>query len=205
MKIDPQYIRNLLFQISQGDQKSFSALFQLYYKRLLSFAFQYVRTTEVAEEIVSDVFVRLWNMRADITKIENPEAFLFVSVKNGSLNYLEKFSLYQVCQLPDQERSELVNTDNPLKDLEWKELLFKMDEAIATLPGECQRIFRLSREEGFKTKEVASILDLSPRTVETQLYRAIKKIDSILSHYLKRPLKPRSYTDGSATKSKQSK
>lgn len=191
MKVDPQYIRNLLYQISQGNQKSFSALFHLYYKRLLNFAVYYVRTTEVAEEIVSDVFVRLWNKRAEITKIENPEAFLFIAVKNGSLNYLEKFSLYQVCHLPDQERSELINTDNPLRELEWKELLFKMDEAIATLPNECQRIFRLSREEGFKTKEVASILDVSPRTVETQLYRAIKKIDSILSHYLKRPSKTR--------------
>lgn len=186
MKLDPQYIRGLLEQIARDDQKAFGVLFQLFYKRLLGFAFQYVRTTEVAEEIVSDVFVKLWNRRADLTTIENPEAYLFIAVKNGSLNYLEKYSLYQVVQLPDNERSELVNLDNPQKELEWKELLFKMDEAVSTLPAECQRVFRLSREEGFKAKEVATILNVSPRTVETQLYRAIKKIDSILSSYLMR-------------------
>lgn len=186
MKIDPQYIRGLLEQIGRDDQQAFGILFQIFYKRLLSFAFHYVRTTEVAEEIVSDVFVRLWSKRSEILTIEHPEAYLFIAVKNGSLNYLEKFSLYQVCQLPDNERSELINFDNPQKELEWKELLFKMDEAIATLPVECQRVFRLSREEGFKTKEVAVILNVSPRTVETQLYRAVKKIDSVLSSYLKR-------------------
>lgn len=186
MKIDPQYTRGLLEQIARDDQKAFGVLFQLFYKRLLGFAFQYVRTTEVAEEIVSDVFVRLWNKRSELSSIEHPEAYLFIAVKNGSLNYLEKYSLYQVVQLPDSERSELVNLDNPQKELEWKELLYKMDEAVSTLPGECQRVFRLSREEGFKTKEVASILNVSPRTVETQLYRAIKKIDAVLSSYLMR-------------------
>lgn len=185
MKIDLHYIRILLERISKDDQKAFGILFQMFYKRLLNFAFQYVRTNEVAEEIVSDVFVRLWNKRTEITKIENPEAFLFISVRNAALNYLEKFSLYQVCRIPDNDRSELINQHNPQKELEWKELLFKMDEAIATLPSECQRIFRLSREEGFKAKEVAEILNISPRTVETQLYRAIRKIDSLLSLYLK--------------------
>jgi RNA polymerase sigma-70 factor (family 1) len=189
MKIDPQYIRKLLEQIARDDQKAFGVLFQIFYKRLLGFAFQYVRTTEVAEEIVSDVFVKLWNKRSELTTIVNPEAYLFIAVKNGSLNYLEKYSLYQVVQLPDNERSELVNLDNPQKELEWKELLFKMDEAVSALPGECQRVFRLSREEGFKTKEVADILNVSPRTVETQLYRAIRKIDSMLSVYLNRSLK----------------
>ena len=189
MKIDQQYIRGLLEQIARDDQKAFGVLFQIFYKRLLGFAFQYVRTTEVAEEIVSDVFVRIWNKRSELSTIENPEAYLFIAVKNGSLNYLEKYSLYQVVQLPDNERSELVNLDNPQKELEWKELLYKMDEAISTLPGECQRVFRLSREEGFKTKEVATILNVSPRTVETQLYRAIKKIDAILSSYLTRSKK----------------
>jgi RNA polymerase sigma-70 factor (ECF subfamily) len=189
MKIDQQHIRGLLEQIARDDQKAFGVLFQIFYKRLLSFSFQYVRTTEVAEEIVSDVFVRIWNKRSELSAIEHPEAYLFIAVKNGSLNYLEKYSLYQVCQLPDNERSELVNLDNPQKELEWKELLFKMDEAVAMLPGECQRVFRLSREEGFKTKEVAVILNVSPRTVETQLYRAIKKIDSVLSTYLNRSSK----------------
>lgn len=115
---------------------------------MLGFAFQYVRTTEVAEEIVSDVFVRVWNKRSDLSTREHPEAYLFIAVKNGSLNYLEKYSLYQVCQLPDNERSELINFDNPQKELEWKELLFKMDEAViaawrvpAGFPAQSRRRF----------------------------------------------------------------
>lgn len=189
MRTDSDDIKVLLERISNNDQKAFSILFQMFYKRLLNFAYQYVRTKEIAEEIVSDVFIKLWNKRAEITKVEKPEAYLFISVKNGSLNYLEKFSLLQVCQLPEGSGSELVNTDNPQKELEWKELLFKMDEAVSTLPVECQRIFRLSKEEGFKAKEVAEILNISPRTVETQLYRAVRKIDDILSSYLQRSFK----------------
>ncbi|HYG37347.1 MAG TPA: RNA polymerase sigma-70 factor [Cytophagales bacterium] len=186
---DSGNIKILLERVSNNDQKAFGILFQMFYKRLLNFAYQYVRTKEIAEEIVSDVFIKLWNKRAEITKVEKPEAYLFISVKNGSLNYLEKFSLLQVCQIPESSRSELVNTNNPQKELEWKELLFKMDEAISTLPAECQRIFRLSKEEGFKAKEVAEILNISPRTVETQLYRAVRKIDDILSSYLQRSFK----------------
>ena len=189
MKTDSENIKVLLQRINQNDQKAFSVLFQMFYKRLLNFAFQYVRAKEIAEEVVSDVFVKLWNKRSEITKIENAEAYLFIAVKNGSLNYLEKFSLMQVCPIPEGSRSELVNLNNPQKELEWKELLFKMDEAISTLPGECQKIFRLSKEEGFRAKEVAEILNISPRTVETQLYRAIRKIDEILSSYLQRSFK----------------
>jgi RNA polymerase sigma-70 factor (family 1) len=195
MKTDPENIKVLLERINRNDQKAFSVLFQMFYKRLLNFAFQYVKAKEIAEEIVSDVFIKLWNKREEVAKIENAEAYLFIAVKNASLNYLEKFSLFQVCQIPESFRSELVNLDNPQKALEWKELLFKMDEAISTLPSECQKVFRLSKEEGFKAKEVAEILNISHRTVETQLYRAVRKIDEILSNYLQRSFKKKDIRD----------
>src|SRR5688572_17570559 len=115
MKTDSENIKALLGRISNNDQKAFGILFQMFYKRLLNFAFQYVRTKEISEEIVSDVFIKLWNKRAEITKIETPEAYLFISVKNGCLNYLEKFSLLRVCQIPESQRSELVNLHNPQK------------------------------------------------------------------------------------------
>jgi RNA polymerase sigma-70 factor (family 1) len=189
MKTDPDNIKALLERVSNNDQKAFSILFQMFYKRLLNFAFQYVRNKEIAEEVVSDVFIKIWNKRTELSRIENPEAYLFISVKNASLNYLEKFSLIQICPIPESSRSELVNLNNPQKELEWKELLYKMDNAVSTLPGECQKIFRLSKEEGFKAKEVAEILNISPRTVETQLYRAVRKLDEILSAYFHKSFK----------------
>lgn len=144
----------------------------------------YVKHKESAEEIVSDVFMKLWMRRRTLPLIRNLETYLFIAVKNHSLNHLKQFSNYRVAYLEDTGIHNLVNTDNPERELERRELIFKMDQAVNSLPRQCKIIFNLIKEEGLKYKEVAEILNLSSRTVETQLVRAIKKIDTVLSPYL---------------------
>jgi RNA polymerase sigma-70 factor (ECF subfamily) len=161
-------------------------LFSLCYPRLINFCLLYVRRKEPAEEVVSDVFVKCWLNRENLQEIQNPEVYLFVAVKNQSLNYLKRFSHYHLVSMGEVDTDDLLNSLYPEKELERRELHFHMNQAIASLPRQCQVIFRLIKEDGMKYKEVAEILQISPRTVQTQLSRAIAKLRHTLRPYLER-------------------
>lgn len=185
LKKNKNDIALLLENIYQrDDQKSFEDIFKLFYSRLLNFCIHYIKDREAAEEIVSNVFLKIWIKRKELSHIQNLETYLFISVKNQSLNYIKQFSNYRVVYLEETGVHQLLNTHDPGKELERRELIFKMNQAIETLPQQCKIIFSLVKEEGLRYKEVAQILDISPRTVETQLVRAMQKLDKILSPYI---------------------
>jgi len=165
------------------DLKAFEALFYSLNNRLIKFCILYVHQKEAAEEIVSDVFVKCWEGRKGLAEIVNPETYLFVCVKNQSLNYVKKYSNIHLVQIESSDKVEFVNTYDPQKELERKELHFLLDQAIAKLPQQACIVFKLIKEDGMKYKEVAEILNISPRTVQTQLFRAIKKLSAILSDH----------------------
>ena len=168
-----------------GDEKAFAELFRYFYDRLLHFCIQYVHTREAAEEIVSDVFVKIWNRRTDLEEVVNLEVYLFVAVKNHSLNYLEQYSSLRITPINDETGiSELTNSIDPERTMEWKEILFRMDQEVSRLPDQCRRVFKLIKEEGFRYKDVAEILNISPRTVETQLFRAMKRLNEVVGPYM---------------------
>jgi RNA polymerase sigma-70 factor (family 1) len=165
------------------DDKAFESLFYLLNTPLIKFSTMYVHQKEAAEEIVSDVFVKCWMSRKSLADVHNMDTYLFVAVKNQSLNYVKKYSHIHLVQVEDTNEIKFVKTFNPQEELEKKELLFKMEKAIEGLPRQCRIIFRLIREDGIKYKEVAEILNISPRTVQTQLFRAMKKLSAVLSEY----------------------
>lgn len=163
------------------DDKAFESLFYLLNMPLIKFCMMYIHQKEWAEEIVSDVFAKCWINRKKLSGIQDPDTYLFVAVKNQSLNHLKKYSHIHLVQIEDSNEARLTRTYNPQEALEKKELLFRLDQAIEALPQQCRIIFRLIKEDGLKYKEVARILDISPRTVQTQLFRAMKKLSAVLS------------------------
>ncbi|MGZ3766862.1 MAG: RNA polymerase sigma-70 factor [Mucilaginibacter sp.] len=168
------------------DLKAYELLFHLLHASLIKFCVFYIHQKEPAEEIVSDVFVKCWENRKQLTHIANPETYMFVAVKNHSLNYVKKYSNIHLVQIEDSTELQFVNIYDPQKELEKKELHFLMDKAIESLPPQASIIFRLIKEDGMKYKDVAEILNISPRTVQTQLFRAMKKLAVILiSHHTK--------------------
>lgn len=184
MQKNKTYIARLLEKICEADdEKAFEEIFQIFYERLLSFCIIYVKDKAFAEEIVSSVLLKLWMKRKE-TEIRNLETYLFIAVKNTSLNHIKQYSNLRLVYLEDAGVHEIVNPHDPGKELERRELIFKMNEAIETLPLQCKIIFKLVKEEGLKYKQAAEILDISPRTVETQLVRAMKKLDNILTPYI---------------------
>lgn len=181
MRPDEVYIKSLQQQIAGGNQQAFSSLFRLFYPRLLSFALQYVHVKETAEEITNDVFIKLWNRKEYLEQVNNISTYLFVSIKNHSLNYLKQYSHIHVVVENTEGHTGLINRDDPEQQLEWKELSFQLSQAIDSLPDQCRAVFKLIKEDGFRYKEVAEILGISPRTVETQLFRAMKKLQALIS------------------------
>lgn len=167
-----------------SDEQAFEVLFSTCYPRLLNFCLLYILRKEPAEEVVSDVFVKCWMSREQLGEVRNPEVYLFVAVKNQSLNYLKKFSHFHVVPVGDEETSRVLDVPDPEQDVERRELFFRMNEAISMLPRQCQIIFRLIKEDGMKYKEAAEILHISPRTVQTQLFRAIAKLRETLRPYM---------------------
>ncbi|RPE05424.1 RNA polymerase sigma-70 factor [Chitinophaga lutea] len=168
----------------ENDQRAFEELFHGCYQRLVRFAEEYVNSHESAEEIVSDIFMKLWAGRDTYQDVLHIEKYLFTAVRNQSLNYLRKFSGYRVVATEEAGQLNIVSSHDPYKASEWKELLARLDAAVEMLPPRRRKIFRLIREEGFKPKEVAEIMNLSHRTVETQLFNAVKTLHAELQPYL---------------------
>jgi len=190
MKIDIALVRQYQEQIEKNHQKAFEDLYRLFFARLFNFSVLYVGR-EVAEEIVNDVMIKIWKSRETICAIQDLETYLFVAVRNSSLNYLSQYSKYHIVVEPESSQAEVVSMDDPERELEWKEIHFHLNKAIDELPEQCRKVFKLIKEEGFRYKQVAEILNLSPRTVETQLFRAIKKLDKALELYMENPRKGR--------------
>ena len=166
--------------IGAADTPSFNSLFRHYYTRLVRFAIQFVHTREAAEEIVSDIFVKVWEKRSTLHEVRNLEVYLYVAVKNGCINYCEKYSVVHL-QLDMYGEMEFHDTGNSQKNLEMKELMHRLHMAVEQLPEQCRLIFKMVKEDNLPFREVAEILHISPRTVETQIYRAVKKLKLILS------------------------
>ena len=165
------------------DVKAFESVYYLLYDALVKFSIMYIHKKEEAEEIVTDVFVKTWMNRSNMQHIQRPDTYLFVAVKNQSLNYLKKYSSIHVVPVEDSNDVSLIDIANPHIQLEKKELHFYLDQSIETLPQQCRIIFKLIKEDGLKYNEVAEILNISPRTVQTQLARAMQKLSVALSGY----------------------
>lgn len=185
MKTDKAHLSTLWQNIcTQSNQKAFEELFTLCYARLVKFAAEYLQSTEAAEEVVSDVFMKLWTGRQQFAEVAQIDKYLFTAVRNQSLNHLRQFSNYHIVPADEAGEAHIVNTFDPCTATEWRELLLRLDEAVEMLPARRRVIFRLIKEEGFKPKEVAEILQISHRTVETQLFQAVKQLQIILEPYL---------------------
>ncbi len=192
MKTDKLYLSMLVSNIAlHDDEKSFSALFKLLYEKLVNFSNHYVQSRELAEEVVSDVFVKLWNNRLDIGSIQSIEAYIYVAVKNQSLNNVKRkpHSFIQIDAFNQFDIGKIVDGFDPERELEVQELVHDIKIAIDSLPAQCKTVFTMIKEDGFKYKEVAEILHISPRTVETQLVRALKRLDLALTPYINKRLK----------------
>lgn len=179
---------NALFeQIHAGHASAFDELFVSYYQRLVAFAQQYVKNHEAAEEITAAVLTKLWLKRHTLNNVTNPEVYLYVAVKNAALNHLRSVKnksllLFDDAGFSDQQHSH--RQEHEATGHEQKELQDVIRNAINALPVQRRLIFIMIKEDGLRCQEVADILNISKRTVESQLYKAVKFLADRLSSYL---------------------
>lgn len=169
-------IEALKMLIALGDATAYKGLFILYHPKLVKFSYSFTHCKEAAEEIVSDVFLKIWLRRKSLTQIANLHLYLYVSAKNLSFNYLLKQKRVRTFSL-DQVNAEFNGVGlNPEQIFISGELYQRIHFAVSHLPPKCHLIFKLIKEDGLKYKQVAELLGLSVKTVECQMSIALRKI-----------------------------
>jgi len=168
--------------IACGDESSLELLYQLYFRKLLSFAQTFLASREIAEEVVEDIFINIWAKREDIVLIQNLNVYLYKAVKNRCMNELHKQANHIKTETFDTVEHDIhLIISSPLDHLVMSEMLQSMEVAVESLPQRCKQIFKLIREDGLKYKEVAEILNISVNTIDNQMAIAVKRICAALS------------------------
>lgn len=169
-------------QIKRGNENAFESLFKTYYTDLVGFGIKLVNSQPVAEELVQDVFVKLWELRTSLVLRYTLRSYLYAAVRNQALNYLKRHNPEE----PWREELDSIkhSHENPTDALHAKDLGVAIEQAIQTLPERRRLVFILHREEHLTYPEIATMLGISINTVETQMVRALKSLRKLLSDYL---------------------
>lgn len=173
--------KQLTEAIKAGNEEAFELLFKGYYKPLVAYAFRFLNDLASAESVVQDVFLKFWQKREELYITSSLKSYLFRSVKNYCINRLEHNKIVSGYQKMVIER-EYTRIDYGEFFIEVG-LMEKINQAINELPEKRQHIFRLAREEGLKYKEIAHKLNISIKTVETQMGLALKQLRISLKDY----------------------
>lgn len=173
--------KNLLGRlIALTDEHAFEDLYRHYFVRLYRFCFSIVHVKEPAEEIIHDVFMNLWKKKASLPEIDNLDVYLYVAVKNLSLNYLRDNHFLHTVDIEQHCSNYIQFHADPEALLVSTETVKAVLSVIDQLPPRCKLIFKLIKEDRLKQKDVAELLGLSIKTVEAQLAIALKKIAASL-------------------------
>lgn len=161
-------------------ETSYKKLFNLLFPPLKRFSFFLLKSSQLAEEIASDVMLVLWQRRKELTAVKNVRSYAFIIAKNLSLNALKKDSGRQFISLDDLDLNVHLSIKSPEQLLINGELRKRLEETINMLPEKGKLVFKLVKEDGFSYKEVAEIMDISVKTVDAHLVSSIKKLMLIL-------------------------
>lgn len=165
------------------DDKAFEQMFKAHYKELHSYANVMLRDEDTAEEIVQSMFLKFWEKRELLSVQTSIKAYLYKCVYNDSLNYIK----HQKVKTKYQDFAAYTMNDHheaASSRVELTELQFKLQEALNELPEHCRTIFQMSRFEELKYREIAEQLNLSIKTVENQMGKALRILRLKLADFM---------------------
>jgi len=178
----------LIKQLKSGSKSAFNSIYHEYYEMLLYVSLQYISDREDAKEAVQEAFVKLWENRATLKETANIRNFLYTIVKNNSLNVLKKQEVilrsHENIRWMEMHYNYEAMTRLGFDSIEFKELKQKVDEAIENLPEHCRVVFKMSRFNQLKNREIAQKLNVSEKTVEAHMTKAMKLLKGELKPYL---------------------
>jgi RNA polymerase sigma-70 factor, ECF subfamily len=171
-------------QLDQENSDLIKDLFKTYYSPLVKLVYRMLKNVEASEDIVQDVFVKVWNNRENLDHNKSIKSYLYRSAINTALNYIEKNKrsapITKIEAVIDKHKG---NTTE--EKINYKELEFRVSAAIDTLPPKCKAIFVMSRYDELSYKEIAESLELSIKTVENQIGKALGILRESLRSYIK--------------------
>jgi RNA polymerase sigma-70 factor, ECF subfamily len=174
----------LAMRIKLGDEQAFELFFRKYNIRLCSFANKFLDNPEEAQEVVQDMFVKIWESRNELDPESSLKSYIFKIVQNLSINRLRRRKVeskyLEIYRLVYIENKEFTVHESLLAT----ELEAHIIHSIKKLPSECRKIFELSRSEGLKYREIADTLNISVKTVETQMSKALRSLRLELTDYI---------------------
>lgn len=181
---------DILFDaLKNGDDMAFEKLYHLYFPRLHAFSFKITNDSSLAKDVVQNVFIKVWETRSAFI-LENPEAFIYQMVRNASLNYVRHLKVVDNLKSKVKDQylgEELYYIDmvgNEPYILIEKELEGKIIEVMNSLPDKCLTVFRMSRIEGLKNREIAEQLNISIKAVEKHISKAMHIYRQNFADYL---------------------
>ncbi len=176
-------VLKLLDEIKRHDsQSAFRELYDLYYNRFFRIAYYYLKQDEWAQEVVLDIFLNLWEQRCKLTEVNNWDNYCFILIKNASLNYLAKEQRREHFSVDPALEKESVHS-SPEEMLLDEELFIIYEEALHELPPKCREIYLSIREEKKSYAQVAEQYNISTKTVDAQLQKAVSRLKEKINSY----------------------
>jgi RNA polymerase sigma-70 factor (family 1) len=169
----------LLLQVATGSEKAFEQLYEQYADTIYGVAFTYTKSQEFSEELVQDVFLKIWTRRETLAQIDQFSNYIFIIARNHILNYLQRKIREKDC-IQHLSAYFKENSITPEGELMFKESNALIEKAISHLPPQQKIIYQLVRVQGMKLKEVATRLGLTRNTVRNHLDRAVKSVQSFV-------------------------
>lgn len=168
-------------------QDTFENVFKTYYIRLYHYANKFIRETTVSEDIVQEIFSNLWEKQFDLKSESIVKAYLFRSVHNRCLNYINYKKITNQHHQIIRDKIALIELEYYNSEHSTAKSLFelesKIDDAIARLPIQCRKVFELSRQKELKNKEIANNLNISVSVVEKHITKALRIMRDELKDY----------------------
>ena len=164
---------SLLARLRAGDRSAFEQIFREHFDGLAGFVYRLTRSRAIAEELVQDLFLEIWMRRERLVITETLRTYLFRAARNRAFNHLRRNKLERLWRLRQPQPEETGAVDDEHSS---DELAAAIRAAVASLPDRCREIFLLSREQNLTYAEIAQVLGLSIKTVETQMGRALKAL-----------------------------
>lgn len=169
----------IIEQLRDGSKEAFRSLFDAFGPKIHAFALSYLKNNADAEELLQDVFLKLWEVRASLDISKNIKSFLFKICINLIYDFIRRKNIEKAYL--DYSVNNRSYSDNTWNEIVYNDMLSNLNHLVAGMPEQRQRIFRLSKEEGLSNDEIAEQLNLSRRTIENQLYRAVSFLKDKLS------------------------
>ncbi|WP_299582089.1 RNA polymerase sigma-70 factor [uncultured Sunxiuqinia sp.] len=166
-EISDQHLTKFL---REGSKDAFRVLYDRYGIKIHRFAFGYLKSEEEAEELVQDVFLKLWDKRHLLNDSGNIKSYLYKVAVNTIYDFIRRKNLEQAFQEFATGRTE--EADHTWDEVVYNDMMAQIDRLMEQMPEQRRKIFKMSKEEGLSHDEIAETLGLSKRTVENQVYRA---------------------------------